>query len=96
VDSDGDKLLTFREVCYYGTNPTVLNTDGDTCNDGREVASVNANTQVDVIDLQIVASEAGGYPLPASNTKGNFDITRNGTIDVLDLQVVASLSGACP
>jgi hypothetical protein len=35
TDADGDKLLAFREVCFYNTDPNVLNTDGDACNDGR-------------------------------------------------------------
>jgi hypothetical protein len=96
TDADGDKVLAFREVCFYNTDPSNANTDGDACNDGREVASINANNAVDVIDLQQIASEAGTYMLPGSVVKVDFDITKNGTIDVIDLQQAAGLAGACP
>jgi hypothetical protein len=96
TDADGDKVLAFREVCFYNTNPAVANTDGDACNDGREAASVNAASSVDVIDLQQIASEAGAYTLPGSAVEANFDVTKNGTIDVIDLQQAAGLTGPCP
>lgn len=95
-DPDGDGVVSFREVCFYGTDPNVANSDGDACNDGREAASVNANQGVDVIDLQQVASESGPYALPATAVKANYDITKNATIDVIDLQQVAARSGGCP
>jgi hypothetical protein len=95
-DADGDGLLTRREICYYNTNPNSANTDGDACTDGREVASVNANNSVDVLDLQQVASEAGVYAAPGSPVKVDFDITRNLTIDVIDLQQTAARAGSCP
>lgn len=96
TDADGDGLLAFREVCFYDTDPLVANSDGDSCNDGREVASVNAANGVDVIDLQQVASEFGPYAPPGSPVKVNYDITRNLSIDVIDLQRVAALIGSCP
>jgi len=96
TDADGDKLVTFREVCFYGTDPNNANTDGDACRDGREVASINGNTAVDVIDLQQIASEAGAYTLPGSPVKVNFDITKDGNINVVDLQQSAAQNGSCP
>jgi hypothetical protein len=95
-DADGDGVLTRREICYYNTDPNNVNTDGDACRDGKEIASVNASNSVDVIDLQQVASEAGFYSLPGSPVKVNFDVNRSGTIDVIDLQFVAGRSGPCP
>jgi hypothetical protein len=96
TDADGDGVLAFREFCFYNTSSLTNNTDGDGCNDGREVASINGDTQVNVLDLQQVASESGTYTLPGSAVKVNYDVTKNGTIDVLDLQQVAARSGVCP
>jgi hypothetical protein len=95
-DGDGDGVLTRREFCYYNTDSTVVNSDGDGCRDGREIASINANMAVDVIDLQQIASEAGAYVLPGSAVKANYDLTKNATIDVIDLQQAAAQSGVCP
>ncbi len=96
TDVDGDKLLAFREVCFYNTDPATANTDGDACNDGREVASINADNQVNVIDLQQIASGIGVYAFPGSAVKVNFDITRDGSINVIDLQQAAAQLGSCP
>jgi hypothetical protein len=95
-DFDADGISTRFEFCHYGTDAARTNTDADACNDGREIASVNASNTVDVIDLQQVASEAGSYAFPGSAVKADFDITKNGTIDVIDLQIVAARAGPCP
>jgi polyhydroxybutyrate depolymerase len=96
TDADGDGLPASREVCFYNTDPNNANTDGDSCRDGREVASNNANNGVDVLDLLGVAQEAGTYGLPGSAVKVDFDATKNGSIDVLDLGFVAAQAGSCP
>lgn len=96
TDADGDGLILQREFCFYNTDPNNANTDGDACNDGREVASVNASSAVDVLDLLAIAQEAGAYTLPGSAVKVDFDATKNGAIDVLDLAFVAGRAGACP
>jgi len=95
TDVDGDRLVAFREVCFYNTDPNNVNTDGDACNDGREVASINGDTAVNVIDQQQIASEVGVYTLPGSPVKVNFDITKDGNINIGDLQLVAALFGPC-
>jgi hypothetical protein len=95
-DADGDFVLDGRERCYYGTNTASANSDGDPCGDRREIASINGDTQVNVLDLQQVAAEAGAYALPASNVKRNYDVSKNGVIDVIDLSIVAGASGVCP
>jgi hypothetical protein len=95
-DPDGDGILSSRELCYYGTDPSLVNSDGDACNDGREMASVNAPTVVDVLDLAQVAGESGAYVSPGSSVKVNYDVTKNGSIDVIDLSQVAARAGICP
>jgi hypothetical protein len=93
VDQDGDGVLTAREICYYNTDPLVANTDGDICHDGKEIASVNADTTVNVIDLQQVAGSFGLANDPDYIV--NFDSTKDGAINVIDLSFVAGQSGAC-
>jgi glucose/arabinose dehydrogenase len=95
-DADADGLLSWREFCYYNTSTSNNNTDGDNCRDGREVASVNANFSVDVIDLLVLAQHAGSYATPGPVYLVNFDVTKNGSIDVIDLAFVASQNGVCP
>jgi hypothetical protein len=95
ADTDGDGVLDQREFCFYNTSITNPDTDGDGCRDGKEVASVNAGSSVDVIDLSSIASEMGIYTLPASAVKADFDATKNGSIDVIDLSFVAGQFGHC-
>lgn len=92
-DSDSDGVLDGVEWRYYGTSPTNTNTDGDACADGKEIASVNADTTVNVLDLQQVISSFGIDTAP--NYLANMDINKDGVINVIDLQIVARLSGAC-
>ena len=93
TDTDGDAVPSFREVCYFGTDPNVLNTDGDACHDGKEIASINADTTVNVIDLSQVAGAFGAAPGPPYIAP--FDVNRDGVINVLDLSFVAGRSGPC-
>jgi hypothetical protein len=96
TDADGDGILAFRELCFYGTNPNNINSDGDACNDGREMASQNGPGAVDVLDLLIIASASGSYDPPGEPVQVNADLTKNYNIDVLDLQSAAARSGPCP
>ena len=92
-DTDGDRLLDGVEFLRYGSDPLNPNTDGDVCSDGQEAASVNNDTNVNVIDLQIVAKAQG--PKGGPKYVLDFDVNRDGNIDVLDLLTVAKLQGAC-
>jgi hypothetical protein len=94
TDGDADGVVDFREDCYYGTSTASANSDGDGCGDGREVASINADTAVNVIDLQQIAGAAGPHTDPDYLVQ--FDVTKSGSIDVIDLQVTALHAGACP
>ena len=95
-DADGDGILTQREFCFFGTSPAVANSDGDACADGREVASINGDTAVNVIDLSQVAAEVGVYVLPGTPVQRDYDMTKDGAINVIDLSFVAGRSGLCP
>lgn len=94
TDADADGLLAYRELCYFGTDSGIPNSDGDELDDGCEVASVNADAAVNVLDLQQVAQS-----VPPTGTAGyilNIDMNRDGTINVLDLQFVAQRMAPCP
>jgi len=93
-DADADRVPDSRELCHFGTSNASANTDGDALPDGCEVASVNADQLVNVIDLQQVA-----LSVPPSGGAGyviGIDVTRDGYINVIDLQFVAGQSGLCP
>ncbi len=93
-DSDSDKIGDRIENCNYGSNPTNANTDGDLCTDGREVASLNPDTTVNVADMGMLASEIvriGGAPKIV-----NIDINKDGAYNPGDQGILASRFGACP
>lgn len=90
-DSDGDGINDGLEYMGYSTTPIDTNSDGDACPDDTEVASINGDTSVNVIDLSLVSGEAG-VPGPA-----NYDVTKNREVNVLDLQLIAAnLANGCP
>jgi hypothetical protein len=91
TDSDGDKIRDYVEFCFYNSDPYNPNTDGDVCADGKEVASVNNDTTVNVADLGLVASEYGQSPPKLRN----MDVNKDGVINPADLGIVASLFGPC-
>ncbi len=93
IDSDGDGILDFREFCYYGTSVTSANSDGDNCRDGQEIASINGDLAINVVDLQQIAQSMGHSTSPQYIP--NMDITKNGSIDVADLQQAAQQQGFC-
>jgi glucose/arabinose dehydrogenase len=94
ADTDGDALRDGLEFRHYNTLTTASNTDGDVCGDAREVASINADTSVNVIDLSQVASTFG--PAGSPNYLVNMDTNKDGTVNVLDLSFVAQRLGNCP
>ena len=63
--------------------------------DGAEVASVNADNAVNVIDLQIVAGSLSTFTGDALYVL-DFDVTEDGAINVIDLQLVARRLDSCP
>ena len=93
-DADGDGLPAFREFCMYGTSDLAANSDGDTCGDGRELASINADHGVDAIDLSQVAQSFG--PSTSPKYAPQLDFTRDRSINATDLSQVAQRFGPCP
>ena len=77
----------------YNTSADTGDTDGDGCADGREIASVNADRSVNVLDLAAVAARLGAYP--PGDLRVYFDATKDGAINVIDLGFVARQFGAC-
>jgi len=94
TDPDGDGFSTRIEVCGYNTDPNNANTDGDSCGDGREIASVNGDFAVTSADLGSVAAAFG--PSSNPNYHPDLDISKDGNITSSDLGLVASRFGACP
>jgi hypothetical protein len=95
ADADGDWLSNRVEVCFYNSNPSASNTDGDACSDGKEVGSLNGDTAVNSGDQLFLALEylrvlAGESPLV------NFDLNKDGAINSLDQLVLALNFGPCP
>ena len=90
ADTDGDGLNDGLEVKFYGTNPLKTNTDGDTCPDAAEVASINGDAVVNVLDLQNDAIQLAPAPYIL-----DFDVNKDGIINVLDLQFIARQLGTC-
>jgi hypothetical protein len=93
TDADGDGVAAFREYCYYNTDPNNANTDGDACDDGKEIASINADLAVNVIDLSQIAGAFGPASGPLYLVQ--FDVNKDGAINVLDLSFVAGRFGVC-
>ena len=60
----------------------------------REVASVNADLVVNVLDLAAVAQSFGSAGSP--NYLVNMDTNKDGAVNVIDLSFVAQRFGPCP
>jgi hypothetical protein len=90
-DADGDGLPDRLEICNYNSNPNSQNTDGDSCVDGREVASLNADLVVSSIDQGLLASEYGAVPPHLVN----MDLNKDGQVSSIDQGIQASMFGAC-
>lgn len=83
ADTDGDGINDGIEYKGYTTNPLVVNSDDDVCPDDTEVASVNPDGVVNVIDWSVIAS---GFGTPGRVVS---DLNKNNNVNVTDLQISA-------
>lgn len=94
-DADGDGLLNSWETCKWGTNPAVVDTDGDGMGDCREAADVDGNGAVTFTGDVIFYARA--YFVGGKD--GDFDIDGNNRItyvgDVLTEARFALMVGLC-
>jgi hypothetical protein len=92
-DTDDDRIPDGIEFKSFGTSLHVVDSDGDGCSDGIEVASVNMDRVVSSGDQLLVAVSYGLSSNPAYVAP--FDISRDGAINSGDLLVLARLFGHC-
>ena len=84
-DSDSDGFSDDVEARGWGTDPYAADSDGDACEDWIEIASVNADKQANILDVQWVAKMAFGIKPPHLA----LDLDKNGALNILDVQMEA-------
>jgi hypothetical protein len=84
ADTDDDGITDGVEFRGYGTSAVSPDSDGDGCGDDVEIASIDGNRVVNVIDLQLIASaiQSQSRPVP--------DIDKSRVVTAIDLQIAAS------
>jgi len=80
-DDDGDGLKNTWEVCKWGTNPAVLDSDGDTLGDCVEAADADGNGVVSFTGDVIYYAKAALLPPATFGQEGDFDIDGNNTLN---------------
>ena len=87
------------ENCGWGTNPTVVDSDGDTFGDCREAADVDGNGVLNFTGDAIAYAKAALLPPSSFGKGGDFDIDKNGTVnfvgDVIQVLKFAEGIEAC-
>jgi len=100
MDTDGDGINDGMEVNRWGTSPTVRNSDGDVCDDDKEIAEINGDGVVNSLDEARVAlrvynaqdddpNDGDPVPDPDMQVSPAFDINRDGVMNPLDAALVA-------
>lgn len=96
-DSDGDKLRDNIEFKNYNSDPNQLNSDGDICNDPKEVAGLNGDNSVNSGDQLLVTLEFNRVPPPPDVS--NIDLNKDGAINAGDqlmwLQIFIAHPAGC-
>jgi len=80
-DTDGDGLQNAWETCGWGTDPNVVDSDGDTRNDCKEAADVDGNGLVNFVGDTMYYAQAILLPPAAFGYTMDFDINKNGVVD---------------
>jgi hypothetical protein len=98
-DDDGDGLKNTWEVCKWGTNPAVIDSDGDTLGDCQEAADVDGNRVVDFTGDVMSYAQAVLLAPAAFGRDGDFDIDGNNNLDftgdVMQEAMLAFTAGLC-
>jgi hypothetical protein len=81
-DDDGDGLLNTWEVCKWGTDPTKVDTDGDTVGDCVEAVDTDGNGIIlgDFGADALNSARATLLPAAAFGKDGDFDLNGNNVI----------------
>lgn len=99
ADDDGDGLLNTWEACKWGTNPAVLDSDGDGLKDCRETADVDGNSAVNFTGDVIFYAKAILLAPAAFGRDGDFDIDGNNVVnfpgDVIQEAKFGLIAGLC-
>jgi hypothetical protein len=96
-DSDGDGLPDAWETCKWGTNPAVIDSDGDTLGDCKEAADVDGDGQTNLHDV-VATAKAALLADAAFGKDGDFDIDGDSRVnlnDVVQEAKVALIAGLC-
>jgi hypothetical protein len=80
-DTDGDGLRNAWETCGWGTNPAVVDSDGDGRGDCTEAADVDGNGIVDYGGDALDYVRAATLPPASFGKTMDFDIDKNGIVD---------------
>ena len=98
-DDDGDGLLNTWEVCKWGSNPTVTDSDGDTLGDCKEAADVDGNAVVGFPGDVIAYAKAILLSTATFGQDGDFDMDGNNALnfpgDVIQEAKFGLLTGLC-
>jgi hypothetical protein len=79
-DDDGDGLLNTWEVCKWGTNPGVIDSDGDTLGDCTEAVDTDGNGIVDFGADALNSARATLLSPAAFGKDGAFDLNGNNVV----------------
>jgi pimeloyl-ACP methyl ester carboxylesterase len=98
-DDDGDGLRNTWEVCKWGTDPAVIDSDGDTLGDCEEAADVDGNRNLDFTGDVMYYAQAIFLDPAAFGQDGDFDIDGNNNLDftgdVMTEAQFALIAGLC-
>jgi len=79
-DDDGDGLLNTWEVCKWGTDPAVQDSDGDTLGDCTEAVDTDGNGIIDFGGDALNSARATLLSPAAFGKDGDFDLNGNNVI----------------
>jgi hypothetical protein len=91
-DADDDGVRDGVEFRGWHTDPEVVNTDGDACSDGKEIASLNQDQGVNSGDQLVLAQD---FLLPLASRLSNSDMNKDGGVNSGDQLFQARHFGAC-